>query len=110
MCTYIIKSHLKYFVIFSPGLSAMFTKNSALLSIEDIAEVFSVFITADNKPTGDTIADKKVLLMYDSAELVAFRNYTRDNITLRGDFELPEPGSWRRATTFGSPTSGGYRY
>lgn len=78
--------------------------------IEDIAEVFSVFITADNKPTGDTIADKKILLMYDSAELVAFRNYTRDNITLRGDFELPEPGSWRRATTFGSDTNAGFRY
>lgn len=75
--------------------------------VEDIAEVFSVFITASEKPTGNTIADKKVLLMYESNELVSFREHTRQNVTLKGsglpDFELPAPGSWRRATTFGNP-------
>ena len=40
--------------------------------IEDIAEVFSVFITASDKPSGGTIADKKVLLMYESNEIGRF--------------------------------------
>ncbi len=75
--------------------------------IEDIAEVFSVFITSDEKPTGNSIADRKVLLMYESSELVNFREHTRQNVQLKGtslsDFQLPAPGSWRRATTFGNP-------
>ena len=75
--------------------------------VEDIAEVFSVFITASDKPSGNTIADKKVLLMYESSELIDFRNHTRQNVSLKGssisDFELPAPGSWSRANTFGNP-------
>lgn len=76
--------------------------------IEDIAEVFSVFITSSDKPSGNTIADKKVLLMYESRELIDFRTHTRQNVALRGslpDFVLPAPGSWRRANTFGNPVS-----
>jgi len=75
--------------------------------VEDIAEVFSVFITARDKPSGNTIADKKVLLMYESSELINFREHTRQNVQFKGsslsDFVLPAPGSWRRANTFGNP-------
>lgn len=82
--------------------------------IEDIAEVFSVFVTASDKPTGNTIADKKILLMYESSELINFRTHTRQNVTLRGPsfsgFELPAPGSWRRARTIGNPALSTFGY
>ncbi|WP_428740318.1 putative zinc-binding metallopeptidase [Tenacibaculum sp.] len=75
---------------------------------EDIAEVFATFTTLKDKPEGKTIAEKKILLMYDRSELVAFRDHIRKNLALRGKgnavaFELPEPGKWKQATTFGNP-------
>ena len=42
---------------------------------EDIAESFSSFIF-DEKPTGKSIANKKVLLFYNRPELMVFKNYT----------------------------------
>lgn len=50
---------------------------------EDIAEVFASFIT-DDKPTGTTIANKKVLLFYDKPELLEFRNYSRLSLRVAG--------------------------
>lgn len=43
---------------------------------EDIAEVFSVFVVKD-KPTGNSIADQKIKLLYDFPELVSLRNDIR---------------------------------
>ncbi len=57
---------------------------------EDIAEVFSVFVTQDNAPSGNSIADKKINLMYNYPELVSLRNEIRNDPTLR---EI-QPGSW----------------
>lgn len=57
---------------------------------EDIAEVFSVFVTQDNAPTGNSIADQKVLAMYNFPELVQLRNTIRTQPALRA----LKPGSW----------------
>lgn len=75
---------------------------------EDIAEVFATFVTRKDKPNGTTIAEKKILLMYDRSELIDFRNHIRTNLKLRGKgnsvaFELPEPGKWKKANTIGNP-------
>lgn len=75
---------------------------------EDIAEVFATFVTRANKPSGTTIAEKKILLMYNRSELVAFRDHIRQNLQLRGrgnstKFILPEAGKWKQANTFGNP-------
>ncbi|CAM1348035.1 zinc-binding metallopeptidase [Tenacibaculum crassostreae] len=76
---------------------------------EDIAEVFATFATTKDKPSGSTIAEKKMLLMYDRSELVEFRNHIRRNLGLKrakgnvASFELPEPGSWKQANTIGNP-------
>ncbi|OSY88567.1 hypothetical protein WH52_07425 [Tenacibaculum holothuriorum] len=73
---------------------------------EDIAEVFATFVTRKDKPKGNTIAEKKILLMYNRSELVAFRDHIRKNLNLRGRgtkpaFILPEPGSWKQANKIG---------
>lgn len=75
---------------------------------EDIAEVFATFVTQKDKPSGATIAEKKILLMYNRSELVAFREHIRLNLQLRGrgnstGFILPEAGKWKQAKTFGNP-------
>ena len=75
---------------------------------EDIAEVFATFITKKEKPNGATIAEKKILLMYNRSELIAFRNHIRQNLQLRRrgnlpSFVLPKPGSWKQAKTYGNP-------
>lgn len=74
---------------------------------EDIAEVFTTFVTKKEKPSGSTIAERKILLMYDRAELINFRTHIRKNLNLRGKganntFILPEPGTWKQANTFGN--------
>lgn len=46
---------------------------------EDIAEVFTVFVTRDARPTGTTIADRKILDLYNNATMVELRNYIRSN-------------------------------
>ena len=75
---------------------------------EDIAEVFTNFVIKKEKPTGATIAEKKMLLMYNRTDLVDFRNHIRNNLSLRGrgsnaSFELPKPGAWKQANTIGNP-------
>jgi len=57
---------------------------------EDVAEVFSVFVTEKNKPTGNSIADQKVKAMYDYPELVQLREKIREQPELRA----LQPGSW----------------
>ncbi len=59
---------------------------------EDAAEVFAVFITQDDKPTGTSIADQKVRLMYNYPELVELRNTIRKDPVLR----TMQPGSWKK--------------
>ena len=72
---------------------------------EDIAEVFATFVTRNDKPSGATIAEKKLLLMYSRNELNDLRNYIRSGTTntKNGRYLLPEPGSWKRANTIGDP-------
>ncbi len=58
---------------------------------EDIAEVFAFFVTQQNKPSGNSIADQKIKLLYEFPELVKLRNEIRSNeqvVSLRA-------GSWR---------------
>lgn len=57
---------------------------------EDIAEVFTWFITLDDKPAATTIANKKVRLLYEFPELVKLRNDIRQNETVRS----LRAGSW----------------
>ena len=59
---------------------------------EDMAEVFAVFVTQDDKPVSSSIADQKVRLMYDYPELVELRNAIRKDPVLR----TMQPGSWKR--------------
>ncbi len=76
---------------------------------EDSAEVFAVFVTSHNSPSGNTIADQKIKLMYAYSELVDLRSYIRGNINSSAKSSmsknvrsfLPEPGSWKQANTFG---------
>lgn len=59
---------------------------------EDVAEVFAVFVTQDEQPTGASIADQKVRLMYNYPELVDLRNSIRKDPVLRA----MQPGSWKK--------------
>lgn len=60
---------------------------------EDIAEVFSYFITQDSQPTGNEIKDEKVRYLYEFPELVDLRNHMKATT-----FTMPEPGNWKRPT------------
>ena len=72
---------------------------------EDIAEVFTTFVIMAERPAGNTIAERKVLLMYDEPELVQLRDYIRGNLMSgRRAFTLT-PGSWKRANTIGTHTA-----
>jgi hypothetical protein len=71
---------------------------------EDVAEVFATFVTMAEKPAGNTIAERKILLMYEESELVALRGYVRNNLST-GRRSMPAPGSWKRANTIGNHTS-----
>ncbi len=51
---------------------------------EDIAEVFSFFVTQSQAPTGNSIADQKIKLMYEYPELVAMRDRIRASGTVNG--------------------------
>lgn len=57
---------------------------------EDIAEVFTYFITLKDKPAATTIANKKVRLLYEFPELVEMRNKIRQNETV----QALRAGSW----------------
>jgi len=57
---------------------------------EDVAEVFSVFVTQKNKPIGNSIADQKIKAMYEYPELVQLRETIRQQPELR----TLKPGSW----------------
>lgn len=66
---------------------------------EDIAEVFSVFVAADNAPTGNKVKDQKVRFMYEFEELVAMRAYMKENGSA-----LMKPGGWRKAKRYKNVT------
>ncbi|MEM7573319.1 MAG: hypothetical protein AAF433_10480 [Bacteroidota bacterium] len=57
---------------------------------EDIAEVFSFFVTSAAAPTGNSIADQKIQLMYEYPELVSLREDIRSSI---GEARMPPTGS-----------------
>lgn len=58
---------------------------------EDIAEVFAYFVTKANQPSGHSIADQKIKMLYNYPELVKLREDMRGNPTLRA----MKPGSWK---------------
>ena len=58
---------------------------------EDFAEVFSFFVTQDEAPRGQKLADQKIRLLYEFPELVSLREQIRGNgttLSLRA-------GSWQ---------------
>lgn len=57
---------------------------------EDIAEVFTWFITLEDKPAATTMANKKVRLLYEFPELVEMRSRIRQNETV----QALRAGSW----------------
>lgn len=78
---------------------------------EDSAEVFAVFVTRNSGANGNTIAEQKIKLMYTYPELVNLRDYIRGNINSESDSSkssaktksfLPEPGSWKQASSYGN--------
>jgi len=72
---------------------------------EDIAEVFATFVTMTERPAGNNIAERKILLMYDEPELVQLRNYIRGNLMSGRQAIALTPGSWKRANTIGTHKS-----
>lgn len=46
---------------------------------EDIAEVFAFFVTTEDRPAGNTIAEQKINLLYEFPELVDLRHDIRQN-------------------------------
>ncbi len=76
---------------------------------EDSAEVFAVFVTSKNKPTGNAIADQKINLMYTYSDLVSLRDYIRGHLSSNAKQSqskssrnfLPEPASWKQASSYG---------
>lgn len=74
---------------------------------EDIAEVFATFVTRNDGPNGNSIAEQKIKLMYDHAELVSLRNFIRGNMaSSKGRSYLPVAGSWKKGKTVGNPKKG----
>jgi hypothetical protein len=66
---------------------------------EDIAEVFAVFVTRADKPTGLSIKDKKVQMLYEYPDLVHLRTQIRTNLGddgTRVQSLLPIPGQWKQ--------------
>ncbi len=57
---------------------------------EDVAEVFAFFITTENPPRGNSIADQKIQSMYDQPYLTELRNKIRQAPAVRA----LKPGSW----------------
>lgn len=62
---------------------------------EDIAEVFTVFVTSNQKPRGNTIADQKVRTFYERPEMVNLREEIRQSSIVRS----MKAGSWKRPQT-----------
>lgn len=61
--------------------------------VEDLAEVFSYFVTGDSQPSGNQIKDEKIRYLYEFPELVSLRNHMKESA-----FTMPEPGKWKRPT------------
>ena len=59
--------------------------------VEDLAEVFSKFVTED-KPTGDSVADQKINFLWEFPELVELRAQIVENAG--GDVETYEEGQF----------------
>ncbi|MGB1240943.1 MAG: hypothetical protein ACPG49_00370 [Chitinophagales bacterium] len=68
------------------------TEYAASNPAEDVAEVFAVFVTSNQVPKGNSIADQKVKAMYGHPELVKLRNEIRQSSTVRA----MKAGSWKR--------------
>lgn len=67
------------------------TDYAATNPVEDLAEVFAVFVTSDSRPSGNLIKDKKVQFLYEYPELIDLREHMRGTV-----YTLPEAGSWKR--------------
>lgn len=60
--------------------SRFLTEYAATNPAEDIAEVFTFFIIQEDRPTGNTIADRKIKALYTFPELVSLRADIRASI------------------------------
>lgn len=76
--------------VYSSYASHFVSDYAATNPAEDIAEVFSFFITQEDRPTGNTIADQKIQLLYQYPELVELRRSIRQNANVRA----LKAGSW----------------
>lgn len=59
---------------------------------EDVAEVFAVFVTSNQAPRGNSIADQKVRAMYERPELMDLRDKIRGSAVVRS----MKAGTWKR--------------
>lgn len=66
------------------------TDYAATNPVEDIAESFTQFVTLNNAPSGNTVANQKVKFMYDYSELVTLRNFMKS----QGQ-ALVRPKNWK---------------
>ncbi len=62
---------------------------------EDIAEVFTVFVTSNQKPRGNTIADQKVRAFYERPEMINLREEIRQSAIVKA----MKTGSGKRPRT-----------
>lgn len=68
---------------------------------EDIAEVFTHFVIKD-KPTGNTIANQKVKILYEHPELIELRNHIRESLRIGTKSKsAPVIKVWKRGSTIG---------
>ena len=80
-----------YYELYKKYQDRFLTEYAATNIAEDIAETFAVFITRENGPNGQTIAEDKIRFMYNEPELVRMRNYIKES-----GLQVPEAGSWKR--------------
>ncbi len=77
------------------------TKYASTNPGEDIAEIFTHFVIKD-KPTGNTIANKKVKLFYEYPDLIKLRNHIRKSLKIGTKSKSAmNVKVWKRGATIG---------
>jgi hypothetical protein len=77
---------------------------------EDIAEVFTTFVTRNGGVSDNSIAEQKIQIMYDHSELIDLRDHIRGNGASAKRSYLPVASSSKNTITFRNPRKGCLRH
>jgi len=83
------------------------TSYAAVNPAEDIAEVFTTFVTRNGGVNGNSIAEQKIQIMYDHAELLELRDHIRGNGASAKSGYTPINGKWKMPSAFSNMKSKG---